>query len=140
MLGFLDSLTLARTKSENKGGFLQSKNSGRHYRSKKGEMTIGKLVAIILAIVILTLSVYAITKNKALLHEKISSFTSESTLDDLVLACNNQAQMNQENNFCCESKTLITDDLNQEITCPELAQMQISNNRINGPSCEETVC
>jgi hypothetical protein len=108
--------------------------------NKKGEMTITKLVGIILAIVILTLSIYAIVKQKSTLSNKIDNSVSDSTLDDLVLICNNHADMNQQNTFCCDTKTLKTEQENKQITCSELSQDPISDRRIQSMDCSKITC
>ncbi|MBT7706695.1 hypothetical protein HN747_04580 [archaeon] len=108
--------------------------------AKRGEITIGIIIAVALGVVILILSIYALVINKSLLHSKIENTISSSTLDDLVLICNNEAQLGQQYNFCCEEKTLITEDLNEKTTCEELSDMEIASSRINGIDCEETVC
>jgi len=108
--------------------------------AKRGEITIGVIIAIALGVVILILSIYALVINKSLLHSKIENTVSSSTVDDLILACNNEAQLNQEYNFCCEEKTLMTENLNEKTTCSDFSNMEISSNRITGIDCEETVC
>ncbi len=139
----LDSLFKARASKKmsprSKGGSTKW-ISGLNFESKRAEMTIGTIIAIIIGIAILTLSVYAIVHYKSNLKDKISSTVSESTLDDLVLTCNSEAEMGQENNFCCAEKTLKTNKLDQKTTCGKLAKMNISNNRITGLDCENTVC
>ena len=75
-----------------------------------------------------------------MLHNKIDNSASKSTLDDLVLICNSEAKMDKQSNFCCSKKTLKTEELNQEVTCGEFAEMEISNNRIIGLNCEEFIC
>jgi len=103
-------------------------------------MAIGMIIAIIIGIIILTFSAYAIVTNKTIFHSKIENSVSESTIDDLVVICNSESQMDQQTNFCCNKKILKTEELNQEITCSELAELEISNNKIIKLNCEEFTC
>ncbi len=103
-------------------------------------MTIGILIAIIIGIVIIILSVYAIVEWKSRLHNEIDNAIGDSTADDLVLICNNEAQMDQVTNFCCDKKILYTGDIDQEITCQEFAELEVSSDRITNLDCGEIVC
>jgi hypothetical protein len=109
-------------------------------RQRKAEMPIGMIIGIIIGIVILTLSVYAIVHYKSNLNNKISNVAGDSTVDDLVLMCNSQSDMDQQSAFCCEEKTLKTKTINQKITCEEFSKLDISNNRITNMNCEEVAC
>jgi len=107
---------------------------------KRGEMAIGMIIAIVVGIIILTFSIYAIVTNKGTFHDKIENSVGGSTLDDLLMICNSESGMDQYSSFCCNKKVLKTEELNQEITCSELANMEISNNKILELNCEEFTC
>ena len=112
-----------------------SARSHNHKGQKRGEMTIGIIIAISLGVVILILSIYALVINKSLLHSKIDNAVGSSTIDDLILTCNNEAQLNQQYNFCCSEKDLITEDIDDKTTCEEFSNMEISSNRITSINC-----
>ena len=107
---------------------------------KRGEMSIGMIIAIIIGVVILVFAIYAITTYKGELNTELDNTISDSTVDDLVLICNDEAQMDRISSFCCDQKTLVTETLNQETTCNEFAAMNISNNRITNLNCDTVVC
>jgi hypothetical protein len=86
---------------------------------KRGDVTIGTLVSIVLAIVVIAFLVYGFSAGWSNLWGKIQGFGGgESNVDDIALACSLACQQNSQYNYCEMERELITDDGKQgKVTC-----------------------
>ena len=109
-------------------------------KEKKAEMSIGVIIALVLGILILVLSIYMLTTQKAIFKEETEAISSETNVDSVVLACNSLVDTESVYSYCCETKDVVTVDERLEMTCDDFAKSTISSERIKFLGCETTTC
>jgi hypothetical protein len=114
-------------------------------KNKKGaETTIGTIVIIILAVVVLVFVIAGFTMGWNTLIGKIRSFfgAGGETVDAAILSCNTKCTVTQqEYSYCCEKIKVRGLELNPsdvgEYTCKDLKQNTRVGSSIN---CEDSFC
>jgi hypothetical protein len=76
-------------------------------KRKNGDVTVGTLVAIVLAIVVIAFLVYGFSTGWTNLWGKVTDFGGgNSNVDDIVLACNLACAQQRTNEFCETSRVV----------------------------------
>lgn len=110
---------------------------------KKGEMAIGTIIAIILGIVVLVLSIYAVIYYKGIFYDRTSEFVGEVNVDVIKEACLVALTSGNEYSLCCQKREVNYLDgdkiVENEMTCFELGE-RFNFKKLKEVDCDEIIC
>ena len=77
-------------------------------KQKKGamQMTLGTMVGLVIALVVLTMLILAFTKTGQGFMDTISGYFSKTNIDDVVNECNRESDLGNSYSFCCVNKKI----------------------------------
>jgi len=100
------------------------------------EMAIGTVVVIILAIVLLTASIFILTRSKGEFASTIKSYFTKSNVDLVVNNCNNLVNSGSSYEYCCVDQTIkLSSKEEYKMSC-DMASNESWGSRINEMECE----
>ncbi|HRZ85881.1 MAG TPA: hypothetical protein P5277_03810 [Candidatus Paceibacterota bacterium] len=93
--------------------------------NKKGaDMTIGTIVVIVLAVLVLVFLVFGFSQGWGNLADKIFNFGGKPNVDTIVSACSVACSTNSQYDYCSHKRKLVLEDKTkyQDVTCIQLEQ------------------
>ncbi len=109
-------------------------------KRKNGDVTVGTLVSIVLAIVVIAFLVYGFSTGWTNLWGKVTDFGGgDSNVDDIVLACQLACAQQRTNEFCAVEKTVkFGNSETAEGSCEALRVSNVKN--IDIDDCGAVTC
>ncbi len=91
--------------------------------NKKGDMTIGMIVAIVLAVTVLVFLVFGFSTGWGNFMNKVTSLGGgKMNVDEVIGSCNLACEQNNKYAFCSQNRNVLADDgYKGEYSCYELA-------------------
>ena len=93
--------------------------------NKRGDMTIGTIIAIVLAVVVLVFLIYGFTTGWDNFMGTITNFNGgDINVDEIVVACNLACQQGSEYAYCTQKREVVFESGMEELSCAQLADSE----------------
>lgn len=100
------------------------------------EMAIGTVVIIIIGLIVLSSTIYILTKTKKGFSETTESYLGSSNVDLLIDECNRLVDLGSSYEYCCVDKTFkLSSSESRDFSCDEARLEEWSGERINQLNC-----